>query len=37
LEGSGKSAIEPTREVHLHLNATPDQLAAIMRHYDGQD
>jgi hypothetical protein len=23
----------PGREVHLHLNVTPDQLAAIMRHY----
>lgn len=33
LEESHKPAIEPPREVHLHLNVTPDQLAAIMRHY----
>jgi hypothetical protein len=26
-------AIEPGREIHLHLNVTPDQLAAILRHY----
>jgi hypothetical protein len=26
-------AIEPPREIHLHLNVSPDQLAAIMRHY----
>ena len=28
-----KTAIEPPREIHLHLNVSPDQLAAIMRHY----
>ncbi|MGP0027919.1 MAG: hypothetical protein ACLPKE_31865 [Streptosporangiaceae bacterium] len=27
------AALEPGREVHLHLNVTPDQLAAIMRHH----
>jgi hypothetical protein len=26
-------AVEPRREVHLHLNVTPDQLAAIVRHH----
>jgi hypothetical protein len=34
LEGSDKpTAIEPTREVHLHLTVSPDQLAAILRHH----
>jgi hypothetical protein len=33
LEGSRKPAIGPGREVHLHLNVSPDQLAAILRHY----
>lgn len=33
LEGSDKPAISPGREVHLHLNVSPDELAAIMRHY----
>jgi hypothetical protein len=34
LEGSHKPvAIGAGREVHLHLNVTPGQLAAIMRHY----
>jgi len=32
-KGSRKSAIGPAREVHLHLNVTPGQLAAIVRHY----
>ena len=27
------TAIEPPREVHLTLNVTPDQFAAIMRHH----
>jgi hypothetical protein len=26
-------AIEPPREIHLHLNVSPEQPAAIMRHY----
>jgi hypothetical protein len=26
-----------TGEVHLHLNVAPDQLAAIMRHYTGEE
>jgi hypothetical protein len=33
LEESSNPAIGPAREVHLHLNVTPDQLAAIMRHH----
>lgn len=33
LEVPHKPAIEPAREVHLHLNVSPDQLAAIVRHY----
>jgi hypothetical protein len=33
LPAPASPAIEPGREVHLHLNVTPDQLAAIMRHY----
>ena len=33
LEASGRPAIGPAREVHLHLNVTPDQLAAIVRHH----
>jgi hypothetical protein len=34
LEEPSKPAIEaPRREVHLHLNVTPGELAAIMRHY----
>ena len=37
LEGSGKPAIAPGREVHLHLNVSPDQLAAIVRHYTEED
>jgi hypothetical protein len=32
-----KPAIGPSREVHLHLNVTPEQLAAIMRHYIGEN
>jgi hypothetical protein len=36
-EPSKPAAIEPAREVHLHLNVSPDQLAAIMRHYTGED
>ena len=37
LEGSRKPAIEPGRELHLHLNVTPDQLAAIVRHHTEED
>ena len=37
LEDSGKPAIGPGREVHLHLNVSPDQLAAIVRHYTEED
>jgi hypothetical protein len=40
LEESHKPALEPreaAREVHLHLNVAPDQLAAIMRHYTGEE
>jgi len=33
LEVSERPAIAPSREIHLHLNATPDQLAAILRHH----
>lgn len=33
LEEPSKPAIGPAREVHLHLNVSADQLAAIMRHY----
>lgn len=33
LEGSYKPAISPAREVHLHLNVSLEQLAAIVRHY----
>ena len=33
LEETSKPAIGPGREIHLHLNVTPDQLAAIMRHH----
>jgi hypothetical protein len=28
-----KPATEPARELHLHLNVSPDQLAGILRHY----
>jgi hypothetical protein len=31
------AAIEPGREVQLHLNVTPGQLAAIMRHHTEED
>ncbi|MGH3231637.1 MAG: hypothetical protein ACRDOA_24160 [Streptosporangiaceae bacterium] len=34
---SSRPAIEPPREVHLHLNVTPGQLAAIMRHHTEED
>ena len=37
LEASGRPAIGPGREVHLHLNVTPDQLAAIVRHHTEED
>ena len=37
LEASGRPAIGPAREVHLHLNVTPDQLAAIVRHHTEED
>ena len=33
LEVSHKPAIGPASEVHLHLNVSPDQVAAIVRHY----
>ena len=33
LEEPSKPAAGPAREVHLHLNVSPDQLAAIVRHY----
>jgi len=33
LESSHKPVIGPNREIHLHLNVAPDQLAAILRHY----
>ena len=34
LEETSKPALGPSRnEVHLHLNVSPDQLAAIVRHY----
>ena len=36
LEETHKRPIEPPCEVHLHLNVTPDQLAAIVRHYTGE-
>ena len=29
--------LEPGREVHLHLNVTPGQLAAIMQHHTEED
>ena len=32
LEDPGRPALEPAREVHLHLNVSPEQLAAILRH-----
>ena len=31
------AALEPGREVHLHLNITPGQLAAIMQHHTEED
>jgi hypothetical protein len=41
LEGSHNRAIEPAREIHLHLHGlTPDQLAAIVTQrgaYSGED
>jgi hypothetical protein len=37
LESPRKPAIGPGREVHLHLNVTPDQLAAIMQHHLEED
>lgn len=38
LGAPGRPALEPGRETHhLHLNVTPDQLAAILRHYTGKD
>jgi hypothetical protein len=37
LEASQRPAIGPGREVHLHLNVTPDQLAAILRHHTEED
>jgi hypothetical protein len=37
LESSRKPGIGPAREVHLHLNVSPDQLAAILRHHTGEE
>ena len=37
LEASQPLAIGPPREIHLHLNVTPDQLAAIVRHHTEED
>jgi hypothetical protein len=31
------AAIEPPREIHVHLNVSPDQLAAILRHYTEEE
>jgi nitrate reductase NapE component len=33
LEEPSKPAFSPAREVHLHLNVSADELAAIVRHY----
>lgn len=33
----GRPVLEPGREIHLHLNVTPDQLAAILRHHTEED
>ena len=32
-----RPAIEPGREIHLHLTVTPDRLAAIVRHHTEED
>jgi hypothetical protein len=32
-----RPAIEPGREIHLHLNVTPDQLAAILRDHTKEE
>jgi hypothetical protein len=37
LQGPGRPALEPGRELHLHLTVSADQLAAIMRHYTEED
>lgn len=37
LKGSSKQVLRPGREIHLHLNVTSDQLAAIMRYYAGEE
>jgi hypothetical protein len=37
LSEPSKPAIGPGREVHLHLNVSPEQLAAIVRHYTEED
>lgn len=37
LSSEHKTAIEPPREIHLHISVTPDQLAAIMRHYTEEE
>jgi hypothetical protein len=37
LEEPSKPAIGPGRQVHLHLNVSAAELAAIMRHYGGED
>ena len=34
---SEHAALEPGREVHLHLNVTPGQLAAILQHRTEED
>ena len=33
LETPGRPALEPGPEIHLHLNALPDQLATILQHH----
>jgi hypothetical protein len=35
LEAPGRPALEPGSEIHLHLNITHGQLAALLRHYTG--
>lgn len=37
LEAPRRPAIGPGREVHLHLNVSPEQLAAILKHYTEED
>ena len=37
LVAPGYPALEAAREIHLHLNVSRDQLAAILRHCTGED